>query len=190
MLALLALIVIVGMWQSRRMKTMVFCSYTSRSKQSYDKVVKEKNSYVIFEGKKFYLLPQFGKSRQYEKGLSSFFPTKITAYDFRWNSPYPVDPNTGDPAILSPDVERALDQEGALLAAYQNQGQIALSSKVGGKLSGFDKWMPYIMIVLAIAIGYLIYTNIQSAANDKVTQQAIIDLYDNFNKIGHPVGGS
>jgi hypothetical protein len=186
MLILLFLIIIAGMWQSRRMKSFVFCSYTSRSKQSYDKVVKEKNSYVVFEGKKFYLLPSFGKSRMYEKGLSSFFPTKITAYDFRWNSPYPVDPNTGDPAILSPEVERALDNEGSLLAAYQNQGQAALSSK-GGKLGGLDKWMPFIMIGLALAVVFAIYTLYQMKGNDKITQQAILDIYNTFNKIGTPV---
>ena len=183
MMVFLGIIVLAGMWQSRRMKSYVFCSYTSRSKQSYDKVVKEKNSYVIFEGKKFYLLPSYGKSRQFDKGLSSLFPTKITAYDFRWNSPYPVDPNTGDPAVLSPEVEKALDQEGILLAAYQNQGQAALSTSKG-KGGFLEKMMPIIVIVLALAVAYLVYTNLQSTKNDKVTQNAIIDLYNTLNKNG------
>jgi hypothetical protein len=183
MLAFLAIIVVAGMWQSRRMKSFVFCSYTSRSKQAYDKVVKEKNSYVIFEGKKFYLLPSFGKSRQFDKGLSAFFPTKITAYDFRWNSPYPVDPNTGEPAILSPEVEKALDQEGILLAAYQNQGQAGLSG-TKGKGGMMEKMMPIILIGLTVAVAYLIYTNLQSSKNNKTTQNAIIDLYNTLNKNG------
>jgi hypothetical protein len=178
MLVMLFLIVLVGMWQSRRMKKFVFCTYTSRSKQSYDKVVPEQNSYVIFEGKKFYLLPSYGKLRLYEKGLSAFFPTKITAYDFRWNSPYPVDPNTGDPAMLSPDVEKTLDQEGAM-RDYAGSQQQALSGK--GKLGGLDRWMPFIMIGLAIAIVYCIYMVYQMKSDQDIIKQAISDI---FNKIG------
>ncbi len=178
MLALLFLIVVVGMWQSRRMKKYVFCAYTSRSKQTYDKLVPEQNSYVIFEGKKFYLLPSCGKLRLYEKGLSSFFPTKITAYDFVWNSPYPVDPNTGNPVMLSPDVEKALDQEGAL-RDYAGSQQQALSSKP--KLGGFEKWMPYIIIAIVVAVGYAIYLTYQMKSDQDIIKQAISDI---FNKIG------
>ena len=159
--------------------------YSNNNSGTIDKLVPEKNSYVVFDGKKFYLLPSCGKLRFYEKGLSSFFPTKITAYEFRWNSPYPVDPNTGEPVMLSPDVEKALDQEGAL-RDYAGSQQAALSSK-GLKLGGMEKFMPIILIVLAIAVGYLVYTNFQAGKNDKVTQQAIIDIYNTFNQMAQPI---
>lgn len=178
-------IVAIGMWQSRRMKTMVLCKYTSRSKQTFDKLVSEKPGYVIFEGKKFKILPSCGQQKYYDKGLSSFFPTKITAYDFRWNSDLPIDPNTGDPVMLTPENMARLNQEQAL-GAYAGSNETALK---GGKakLGGMDKWMPFIMIGLAIAVGYLIYTNYQDAKNAKVTQQAIIDIYNTFNHMGQPV---
>lgn len=185
MLMMLVLIVVVGMWQSRRMKTMVFCTYSSRSKQTFDKLVREKDGCVYFEGKKFHLLPAYGESKYYDKGFSSFFPTKITAYKFRWGSPYPIDPNTGEPAMLSENVIAKLDQESAMLD-YAGSQQRALST-VKSKLGGLDKWMPYIMIGLAIAIAYLIYTNYTMQQNNKVTQQAIIDIYNTFNQHNMPV---
>jgi len=75
MLVFLAAIVLIGMWQSRRMKDFVSCSYTSETNQAWDKIVKAKNGVAIFEGRKFYLLPEYGVSKQHTKGLSSFFPT-------------------------------------------------------------------------------------------------------------------
>ena len=185
MLILLAGIVVLGMWQSRKMKTKVFCNYTSRSKQTYDKLVNEKDGKVIFEGKAFKLLPAYGKSKYYDKGLSSLFPTKITAYDFRWNSDLPIDPNTGEPAMLTPEVMNKLNQEGAMLS-YTGSNQTALATSKS-KFGGMDKFMPIIMIALACAVAFLIYTNFQSSKNDKTTQQAIIDIYNTFNKIGQPV---
>lgn len=178
MLVLLFLIVLVGMWQSRRMKTMVLCKYTSRSKQTWDKLVKDQGGFVVFEKKQFYLLPAYSQSKQYDKGLSSFFPTQIRAYDFIWNSPYPVDHNTGQPAMLSPEVEKVLDQEGAL-RDYAGSQQQALSGK--SKLGGFDKWMPYIIIVLVIAVGYCIYIVYQMKGDQDIIKTAISDI---FNKIG------
>lgn len=180
MMALLFIIVVAGMWQARKMKNMVFCTYTSRSNQTWDKVIKEQTGYVVFEGKKFYLLPQYARQKQYDKGLSSFFPTKISAYEFVWNSSYPIDHKTGKPAMLSPEVRNALNQEGALFS-YAGSQQRVMQGKAG-KLGGLEKWTPYIMIVLAIAVGYLIYTNMTSSSNDKTTQQAIIDIYNTFNK--------
>lgn len=179
------MIVAIGMWQSRKMKTMVNCTYKSRSKQKYTKLVREVDGYVVFDKKRFPLMPQYASQEHYDKGLSAFFPTKISAYTFRWNSDMPEDPATGEPAILSPENMNKLRQESAL-GAYAGSQQTALS---GGKskLGGMDKWMPFIMIGLAIAVGYLIYTNFQDAKNAKVTQQAIIDIYNTFNHMGQPI---
>lgn len=179
MLIFLLILVVAGMYQARRMKNFVFCTYTSRSKQTYDKLVKEQSSHVIFDGKKFNILPSCGKSRQYNKGLSSLFPTKITAYDYVWNSQNPIDPNTGQPAMLSPEVEKILDQEGAL-KDYAGSQQAGLTGR--GRTGGLDKWMPYIMIGLVIAIVYSIYMSYQMKTDQDIMKQAISDI---FTKIGY-----
>jgi hypothetical protein len=179
MLVFLMMIVVIGMWQSRKMKTMVLCKYTSRSKQTFDKLVSEKNGYVIFEGKKFRLLPSCGSQKYYDKGFSGFFPTKITAYDFRWNSDLPIDPNTGEPAMLTPENMAKLNQEGALGAYAGSQDQFLKGGKA--KLGGIDKWMPFIVIGLGVAIGYAIYMQMQMKADQDIIKQAISDI---FTKIG------
>jgi hypothetical protein len=178
-LVMLLMIVALGMWQSRRMKTMVHCYYTSRSKQGFDKLVREKDGYAIFEGKKFHLLPAYAVQEQYSKGLSSFFPTKISAYSYSWNSDIPIDPNTGVPAMLTPEVMNKLRQEGAMLSYTGSQNQALSSSK--SKLGGFDKWMPYIMIVLVLAVVYCIYMTYQMNKDQTIIKTAISDI---FNKIG------
>lgn len=186
LLMMLFLIVVLGMWQSRRMKNFISVSYTSETNQAWDKVVKAKNGVAIFEGRKFYLMPEYGVSKQFTKGLSSLFPTKITHYDFVWNSPYPVDHKTGKPAMLSPEVENALDQRGTILAAYQTTGQGAIST-MKGKGGFFEKLMPILVIVAVLGVAYLVWNNMQTSKNNKVTQQAIIDIYNTFNHMGQPV---
>jgi len=179
MLVLLFLIVVTGMWQSRKMKNMVHCTYSSSSKQTWDKLVRQRDGFAIFEGNKFFLLPEYGESRYYDKGLSAFFPTKITAYKFRWNSPLPINPNTGEPAMVSPEFMNKLNQGGALLSYAGSQDQ-ALSSKKN-KAGGFDKWMPFIILGLVVAVGYCIYMVYNMSADQGVIKQAISDI---FKKLG------
>ena len=183
MIIFLFAIVALGMFQARKMKKYISYSYTSSTNQAYDGIVKVDGNIIVFDGKKYYLLPQYGVNKQYTKGLSGLFPTKITHYDLLWNSPYPIDHKTGQPAILSPEVERSLDQQSSILATYQNQGQSAIS---GIKTKGgiMEKLMPILTIVAILGVAYLVWTNMSAAKNDKVTQQAIIDIYNTFNQNG------
>jgi preprotein translocase subunit SecG len=174
-----------AIYATNNIKKKVRCRYVSRSKQSFEKMIPSKSNYVYFESKKFYILPRCVTLNAYDKGIFSLFPTKVWEVSYHWNSPYPDDPNTGEPVMLSPEVEKTLDQEAAL-GDYAGSQQRALMGK-GGKGGMLEKMMPVIVIVMALAVAYLVYTNFQSSKNDKVTQQAITDIYNTFNKIGHPV---
>jgi len=184
-LILSVIILFVGMWHTRRMKNWIHFSYTSESNQGWDGVVKTRGRFAVIEGKRFKLLPQYSVTRQYTKGFSSFFPTKITHYDFVWNSDFPIDHKTGKPAMVSPEVEHVIDQESALRELAGSQRQ-SLSSRA--KVTGLEKFMPIIMIVVVLAVVWVGYSVYQMQANDKITQQAIIDIYQTFNKMGVPVG--
>ena len=175
MLVFLFIIVAAGMWQARKMKTMAHCTYTSESKQGFEKIVREKDGFVVFEGKRFKLLPAYGKLRHYDKGLSGFFPTKIVSYDFRWNSDLPVDPNTGEPAMLSPSNMNKMRQESAL-SDYVSGSASALSGK-GGKQGMLEKMMPIIMIVIALVVAYCAYQTYTIGKDQKVMKEAISDIY-------------
>jgi hypothetical protein len=186
MMAFLVVVFIGAVFKARRLRKMIRCRYTSRSKQTYEKFVKSDSQKVVFEGKEFKVMPSCVTHHWFEKGFNQLFPMFMPEISFTHESQLPVDPNTGKPVIVSAEVKNLMrSQEN--MASYAGSQQQAVSQ--GRMKSGLlDKWMPLIMIGLVVAIGYLIYTNMQMEANDKVTQQAIIDIYQNFNKYGMPVG--
>lgn len=169
------LIILLGMYQARKMKTMVHCTYTSQSNQTYDKLVREKDGYVVFDGRAFPLLPQYSTSRQWDKGLSSFFPTKIAAYTFKWNSDLPVDPSTGEPAILTPENMNKLRNSG-MLGSYISGNQQALTQGKG-KQGFMEKMMPIILIVIALVSIYCVYQTYMMGKDQKIMKEAISDIY-------------
>lgn len=97
--------------------------------------------------------------------------------DFLWNSPYPIDPDTGEPVMLSPEVEHAIDQESAM-RNYANSQQTALMGKVG-KMGGIERFLPWIAIGAVVLIGLFVYTMNQDIA---IIKQAISDI---LNKVGY-----
>lgn len=173
-LAMLFIITVVGMWHTRRMKNWIHFSYTSESTQSWEGIIKTKGRFCVIEKKRFNILPKYGTTRQYTKGLSSLFPTKITHYDYVWNSSNPIDHRTGEPAMLSPEVENAIDQESALRDLAGSQRQV-LSNKT--KLVGLEKWMPYIVVALLVAVVYVVYQMQMITADQSVMKEAISDIY-------------
>lgn len=170
-----------AIYSTNKIVKTVHCRYTSRSKQSMDKDVPLKTGYVMFENKRFYVLPSCVTSQIVKSGVHALFPTKRNELSFVWNSPYPVDPNTGEPVMLSPEVEKALDQEGAL-GDYAGSQQKALTGK--SKLGGFDKWLPWIAIGLVVGVGVFVYTMYKDQATMK---QFLSDIYSKIGGTMPPV---
>ena len=181
MMVFVLVIALAGVFNAYKLRKQILCTYTSRSKQRYEKFIKSNSSVVIFEGKKFFIVPSCVTHRWHVKGMSQFFPTFIPEISFVWNNPYPVDPNTGEPTMLSPEVENALDQEGAL-KDYAGGQTAALSGKSGGKGGILEKIMPFAMIAAVLGVVYCVYMVYQMKGDQNTIKQAISDI---FNKIGY-----
>jgi preprotein translocase subunit SecG len=184
-LIIICLVFIMAVFSTNKVAKTVHCRYVSRSKQSIEKDISLKASNVIFEKKKFNVIPSCVTTQKVTKGIHALFPTTRRELSYVWNSPNPIDPNTGEPVMLSPEVEKALDQEGAL-GDYAGSQNRALAGK-GGKGGMLDKLMPIMMIVCVLAVVFLVYTHFQDAKNAKVTQTAISDIYNTLNANGTPV---
>jgi hypothetical protein len=145
--------------------------------------VDAKSSSVYFEGKKFFIIPKCVKHKWYDAGLQWFSPMFMPEIDFIWNSEFPVDPNTGEPVVLTPEVAGIYREA----ESYQNYagGQQTEMTKSGGsaKLSGLSKYLPWIAIIAVALVAIYFYNQNQS------TQSALKIVELNLQKILVKIGG-
>jgi hypothetical protein len=166
------LVFVLAMYTTRKLRKQIRCRYTSRSKQTYEKFISAQASCVIFEGKKFYIIPKCVKHHWFEKGLSQLFPTFMPEMDFIWNSEYPVDPDTGEPVMISPEVEATIDQEAAFREYAGSQRNALLGTK--GKLGGFTQWLPWIALAAVVILFIYVYPKMQDIGIIKKTLSDIL----------------
>jgi len=170
-------------YNARKLRRKIHCGYTSISKQDYEKDIDAKASSVFFEGKKFFIVSRCIKHKWYDGGLQWFAPMFMPSIDFVWNSEFPVDPNTGEPVVLTPEVAGIYREA----ESYQNYagGQQTEMAKSGGnaKLSGLSKYLPWIAIAAVALVAVYFYTQNQS------TQAALKVVELNLQKILVKIGG-
>ena len=177
---LVLLIFLYASYSTRKLRRRIKCRYTSQSKQTYNKVVLASSSWVIFEGKKFYIIPNCVKHHWVDEGIGWLFPTFMPEMDFVWNSKYPVDPNTALPVVLSPEVENTIDEENSFRSYAGGQKQM-LATQGSGKLSGFSKYIPWIALIGVALVAVYFYTQNQKTAADMlVVKKALQDLLNRF----------
>jgi hypothetical protein len=176
---LLVAVVMGGVLNAQKLRKQIRCRYTSKSKQSYERFVKLDSTIVVFEKKPYYIIPSCVTHHWYTKGMSQLFPQFMPEISFTWESQFPVDPNTGKVTIVDPATKSLMRSQEAM-ANYAGSQYSAVTSK-GGKSGGFEKWMPYIIIALVIAVGYSVYQGYMMKADQNIMKQAISDI---FNKIG------
>lgn len=170
-----SIIFLYGIYSTNKAAKTIHCRYSSRAKQSIEKDIPLASNYVLFEKKKCYVIPSCVTTQRVKKGIHALFPTTRLELSFVWNSPYPVDPNTGNPVMLSPEVEKALDQETAL-GDYAGSQQRAVMGKA--KIGGLEKWLPWIAIAGIVIIALFLYTMYQ---DQNTMKQFLSDIY---TKIG------
>ena len=177
------LVVLYASFTTRKNRSKIRCRYTSRSKQTFTKTVDAKASSVFLDSKKFYIVPRCVKHHWMDDGIQWLFPTFMPEMDFVWNSEFPVDPNTGNPVVLSPDVAGIYKEE----ESYRNYAggqQTEMANKGGGaKLSGISKYLPWIAIAGVVLVAVYFYNQNQS------TQAALKIVELNLQKILVKIGG-
>lgn len=152
-MVLVIILLVMASYSNSRLRNKILCEYTNRSDQSLEKFVSLKSSYIIFEGKRFLVIPACHKLFWYTRGIHQFFPTWVIKYSYSWESELPQDPNTGKPVVLSPDNRNAINQEARFGAYARAQQQVS-----GKKQSGMTQYLPWIAVALGAVAVFLVYS--------------------------------
>jgi hypothetical protein len=129
--------------------------------------------YVIFDKKKYDIVKSCLTLLWYQAGLVHMvFPQWVLTLDFTFESRYPLDPRTLQPAIISPEVRNALNKE-EWVKSYAR----GFTPPSGKKQSMLKEYLPYIAVLLVVVVAFWTYNNLTGIAN----QMAI--LQNNLNAI-------
>ena len=151
----LFMIFIYASYQTRAIKDKTHCTFIRPDTSKIYKWIKAKQRRVEFDGGWYYINPKRRILENIDKGIHLLFPTKATAFIFRWDSSQPLDPTTFENNWETPEARLALNKEEDI-RAYSAGNVQAISSK--GKQGMLERLMPILMLVSVIIIGYMAYS--------------------------------
>ncbi len=158
-MAVAAVAVVVMAWYANSSKrNKIYCSFTRVNKTSIHKFVKMSSRYVVWDGKRYDIVPSCVIFDWWDKGLvNMLFPQWVATMDYTYASRWPIDKTSGKPVIISPEVRNSMNKED-WVRSYA-KGFTPPSSK---KQSAITQFLPWIAIVLVVVVAVYFYVNLQS----------------------------
>ena len=151
-----------------RFKNKMLCRFRRPNHQLIEKWVPIYVKYVVFDNGKYgigqYVVdPRCIQPYWYDRGFSKIFPTLVPTLDFRYDTPYPLNPETFEVTWQTPEVVRAAWQE----HNAQEFAKGAASQAGGKKKERFPSWFfGVVAIVLVIMVGFLWWKQSSATAKD------------------------
>ncbi len=159
-LLIFMLVVVVGMaWYANWSKrNKIYCSFIRINKTTVHKFVKMTSRYVVFDNKRYDIVTKCITFDWWDKGLTHMlFPQWVATLEFAYNKRFPIDPDTGQAVIITPEVRNAMNKE-EWVKSYAKGFQPPSSKKE----TAIQQYLPWIAIGLVALLGFYVYTNMQA----------------------------
>ena len=143
-----------------RFKNKMLCRFRRPNHMLIERWVPLYVKYVVFdEGKygigQYVVDPRCIQSEWYARGINRLFPALIPTMDFRYDTPYPLNPENFEVTWQTPEVVRAAWQEHNAQEFAKGAGA---QSGVGKKKDRIPSWFfGVVAIVLVLAVGFYLY---------------------------------
>lgn len=160
---ILLFVVFMASLSARRMSHRIWCSYRRADRTKLEQWAKENQKVIIFDGGKYHVEPSRVVLKLYTGGIHILFPTWVRCLDYRHDSARALHPDTFENSFTAEERQQldASDDIAQLLKGSQ-QAMIKPQKQLLGS------WMPIIVIVGFLIVGWLIYS-----------QQGKIDMLGN-----------
>lgn len=172
-MVMMMVIALMGWWANYSKRDKIYCSFTNEDKSLIHKFVRKRSRYVVFDGRRYDIVPGCVKTLLWDKGIIGMvFPQRVPALDFTYASRWPIDPATGKHAVISPEVRQAMNKE-EWVKSYAK----GFTPQAAKKQSMIQQWLPWIAIGLVALLFFYVYTNNQAFV------QALSDIANRLNSI-------
>lgn len=149
------LIAAMAWWANSSKRNKIYCSLTRPNRTKIKKFVKMSSRYVIFEGRKFDVIPSCIVFEWWDKGLiHMLFPQWVATLDYVADNRFPIDPKSGKPSVISPEVRKVMNKE-EWAKSYFKSSTPPSPSKL--KQGVFEKYMPFILLGCVGLVGFYLY---------------------------------
>lgn len=175
-LIIIMLIVVVGMaWYANWSKrNKIYCRFIRINKTTVQKFVKMTSRYVIFDNKRYDIVSKCIVFDWWDKGLiHMLFPQWVASLEFIYDKRFPIDPETGEAVIITPEVRNAMNKEEWVKSYAKN-----FTPPSTKKETTLQQYLPWITIGLVALIGFYVYSNMQSF------EQSLIIITDKVQSMG------
>ncbi len=162
MLVLILLFAIVfASYSARSLKNKILCTVNRADRTKIVKWAKIDQQRIDIEGGWYVVEPDRTVLRLWDSGIHWFFPVWVRCSDYRHGSARALDPNTFDNSY-SAEARKELDTSDSI-RAWSEGNRRALTGGIGKK-GMLERYLPIIMIVGFLIVGYLVY-NLQNHVN-------------------------
>ena len=157
-IAIMSLMIVgVAWYANNRLRNKIYCIYRRINKTKLERFTKMTSRYVIFDERKYDIIPSCITFIWWDKGLiHQLFPQWVASLDFTHDSRFPLDPNTLKPVIISPEVRNAMNKE-----EWTKSYAKGFTPPTTKKQSVLNQYLPWITIGLVVLMGFYFFSNLQ-----------------------------
>jgi len=168
LIAIMSMTVLGLAWYANsRLRNKIYCSFRRVNKTKIEKFVRMTSRYVIFDGRRYDIIPSCVTLLWWDKGfIHQLFPQNVVALDFTHESRFPLDPNTLKPVIISPEVRGAMNKE-EWVKSYAK----GFAPPSGKKQSMIQQYLPLITVGFVVLLGFYLYSNQQALSQQIAIMQ-------------------
>lgn len=145
-----------SVWLSqKKFKDKMLCYFIRPNKQRIEKWAPMTAKRLKFDKGKYKesykIIPRCISLQYYDRGFNKLWGTWIPTLEFRWDSEYPLDPETFEPVNLTPE-------EAATMESGEDWQQFNKATREGGMAKGrFPEWFLPLCIVAVLLVVLFVY---------------------------------
>lgn len=163
LLIMAAAIIFMAWYANMSKRDKILCTFRRVNKTKIVKWVKMNSRYVIFDHRKYDIIPSRIVSQWYTAGLvHMLFPQWVQTLDFTYSSRWPHDPNTMSVNLDDPAIRDALNKQEWVESYVKGATPKGTNKRAGGFL---DKYLPWLAIAAVVLVGFWMYQNQQNLAH-------------------------
>lgn len=158
-------VIVMGysVYSSKKLDKQLFITMRTVVDSKEEFLIDRRSRYFYYQGTKYDIIPSCCRTMRWKRGIHAFVPTSIQTADYTWSNTLPIDPDTGDIFIVSPEARGNMDNEELFTSMNKSTKKVE-----GKKESGVSKYLPYVAIVLVLIVGGYLYIQ-QKSLNESIT---------------------
>ena len=167
LMIMMVAVVFIAWYANSSKRNKILCTFRRVNKTKIVRFVKMSDRYVIFDKKKYDIIPSRITFQWYTAGLvHMLFPQWVATLDFTDGKRLPLDSNAMNYDWDNPEVRNSLNIA-ELIKSYFSTANPQKEKKP----DFISKYLPWIAVIGVVAVGFWMYTNMQSLGNHLAAMQ-------------------